>query len=80
MSRSEPPYSSERHELGPDIYEGLFRNVFDGDQYQCWLLEPNSWQLRIVGGPGSGKVRSTIIISACRANIQAYTYTMARPP
>ncbi|KAI0127665.1 hypothetical protein BJ170DRAFT_382437 [Xylariales sp. AK1849] len=49
------PYINEHHALGPDIYEPLFDNVFSGDVYNCWQLDSNSWQLRIVGGPASGK-------------------------
>lgn len=51
------PALSESHELPFDVYENAFDWFFGLDEFEHWLQKDRLWQLRCVGGPGSGKVR-----------------------
>lgn len=42
--------------VSPTFYPGVFNGVFSSFSYQKWKESSLPWQLRVVGGPGSGKV------------------------
>lgn len=42
--------------IGPEIYEPLFKDVLEGEVFDLWQQKDTRWQLRCYGGPGSGKV------------------------
>lgn len=50
------------------IYEDVFNAWLHSDQYRHWKRDDVTWQLRCVGGPGSGKV--------CR-NLSTYPYELS---
>jgi hypothetical protein len=42
--------------IGPDIYWPLLCNVLSNEPVAIWHNEETTWQLRVVGAPGCGKV------------------------
>jgi len=43
--------------LPPALFKHVFDWIFDTEIYKHWSQGKQNWQLRIVGGPGSGKVQ-----------------------
>lgn len=39
-----------------DFYEPLLSWILERPEFRQWLLPNCAWQLRLIGGPGSGKV------------------------
>ncbi|KAK9772237.1 putative AAA+ ATPase domain-containing protein [Seiridium cardinale] len=56
-------HMSSQYDLGPDISEALFDNVLRGDVFNAWKLKASFPQLRVVGGPGSGKSALASIVA-----------------
>lgn len=50
-----PPKILASHE-SPLIYEPIFEPLFGSLAYRHWKRDDVPWQLRCIGGPGSGKV------------------------
>lgn len=42
--------------ISSEIYPALFDWFFASEEFQCWFQGGSNWQLRCIGGPGSGKV------------------------
>ena len=42
--------------ISSEIYPALFDWFFASEEFQCWYQGGSNWQLRCIGGPGSGKV------------------------
>ncbi|OCK96347.1 uncharacterized protein K441DRAFT_694885 [Cenococcum geophilum 1.58] len=41
--------------ISSEIYPALFDWFFASEEFQCWYQGGSNWQLRCIGGPGSGK-------------------------
>lgn len=41
--------------FGCEIYSVLYDHIFESAQFEYWQSKQCSWQLRVFGGPGSGK-------------------------
>lgn len=46
----------ESKDVSSHIYEPLLSWMFDTHEFQQWLVRGRSWQFRVIGEPGSGKV------------------------